>query len=572
LQYNKSFEKQVRKEQNGAAGGGRKDRREKKSGPILLEGVFQSHVRGFGFVTVEGLDQDLYIPVGKTANAFYGDRVSVRVISGADSAFVQQVEAIEEAARTGAALPVVKTGAAGRPKDGHRTEAEVVSILSHGVTRIVGTYTKEEPNGYITPDNTHIGVDIYVRNENSQGAVTGHKVVAEITDYGSARKNPEARVTEILGHIDDPGVDILSIIRANDLPEGFPDDVRAEVENVPDSVKDRKGREDLRRVVTVTIDGEDTKDIDDAVSLVKKGKCWELGVHIADVSYYVTEGSALDKEALNRGNSIYLVDRVIPMLPHELSNGICSLNEGKDRYALSCIMTIDEKGEVIDHRITESVINSNARLTYTGVHRLLTQDDNTEAEEHLKARHVRFYKQQAARIAAMLKEMEALSLVLTKAKEKRGAIDFEFQESKIVLDEKRPSRRYPPLRAQRSDGTDREFHAGGERNGGGTLLLAGPAFCLSLTQGSGPREDPYSVFFYEEPLGRDQTGKKRHEDRAVCGCRDRQRRQAEGERRESVRRTRRCAPQADPAAAAHDQGHARRSNALAHDAAQHAAG
>jgi ribonuclease R len=436
LQYNKSFEKQVRKEQNGAAGGGRKDRREKKSGPILLEGVFQSHVRGFGFVTVEGLDQDLYIPVGKTANAFYGDRVSVRVISGADSAFVQQVEAIEEAARTGAALPVVKTGAAGRPKDGHRTEAEVVSILSHGVTRIVGTYTKEEPNGYITPDNTHIGVDIYVRNENSQGAVTGHKVVAEITDYGSARKNPEARVTEILGHIDDPGVDILSIIRANDLPEGFPDDVRAEVENVPDSVKDRKGREDLRRVVTVTIDGEDTKDIDDAVSLVKKGKCWELGVHIADVSYYVTEGSALDKEALNRGNSIYLVDRVIPMLPHELSNGICSLNEGKDRYALSCIMTIDEKGEVIDHRITESVINSNARLTYTGVHRLLTQDDNTEAEEHLKARHVRFYKQQAARIAAMLKEMEALSLVLTKAKEKRGAIDFEFQESKIVLDEK----------------------------------------------------------------------------------------------------------------------------------------
>jgi ribonuclease R len=477
MQYKQSFEKNIGKEKKenhrkhgeGNAQGGQKGKQQgnkqgsrngreqgshkARGSELFLSGVFQSHVRGFGFVTVQGLSEDLYIPAGKTGNAFYGDTVEVRILSGADPEMMQQIRAIHEAEQNGTEIPQPERSKGGKSakgaKDGHRTEAEVVRVLAHGITKVVGTYTKEAVNGYVTPDNSHIAFDFFVRNENSMHAVTGHKVVMDITDYGTAAKNPEGRITEILGHMDDPGVDILSIIRANDLPEDFPDDVKREVEMIPDHVewpvKKARGKqaaaetpgqfEDLRKLIIVTIDGEDTKDIDDAISLTKKGKNWELGVHIADVSHYVTEGSPLDKEALSRGNSIYLVDRVIPMLPHELSNGICSLNEGEDRFALSCLMTINAKGETVDYRITESVIRSNARLTYTGVHRLLSEDDNSEIEEHLKRQHVRFYKMQAGKIAAMLKEMGRLSEILTKVKEKRGAIDFEFQESKIVLDE-----------------------------------------------------------------------------------------------------------------------------------------
>ena len=185
------------------------------------------------------------------------------------------------------------------------------------------------------------------------GAVTGHKAIVRITDFGDDKKKPEGVITEILGHVNDPGVDILSIIKAYGLPEGFPDEVMAQVAGIPDEVEEeeKKNRLDLRHLQTVTIDGEDAKDLDDAISISKENDDhYTLGVHIADVSHYVTENSPLDKEALKRGTSVYLVDRVIPMLPHKLSNGICSLNAGTDRLALSCLMEIDGKGNVIGHR------------------------------------------------------------------------------------------------------------------------------------------------------------------------------------------------------------------------------
>ena len=215
------------------------------------------------------------------------------------------------------------------------------------------------------PDNTRFGKDIFIPKEKSKGAVSGHKVVVEITNYGKGGKNPEGKVIEIIGHIDDPGTDILSIIRAYDLPMDFSEKIMHQVENVAKEVTtaDMAGRMDLRDWMMVTIDGEDAKDLDDAVSLFMDGENYVLGVHIADVSNYVQEHSALDVEALKRGTSVYLVDRVVPMLPKALSNGICSLNEKQDRLTLSCIMTINKKGEIIDHKIAETVICTNRRMT-----------------------------------------------------------------------------------------------------------------------------------------------------------------------------------------------------------------
>lgn len=203
------------------------------------------------------------------------------------------------------------------------------------------------------PDNPRFAQDIFIPQERSKGAVSGHKVVVEITDYGKNSKKPEGKVVEIIGHINDPGTDIMSIVKGYDLPVEFSQKIMKQVENVSNEVSaaDMAGRMDLRDWQTVTIDGEDAKDLDDAITLTKEGDLYELGVHIADVSNYVQESSALDVEALKRGTSVYLVDRVIPMLPHKLSNGICSLNAGENRLALSCIMKIDEKGNVTDHTL-----------------------------------------------------------------------------------------------------------------------------------------------------------------------------------------------------------------------------
>ena len=259
--------------------------------------------------------------------------------------------------------------------------------------------------------------------ERSKGAVTGHKVVAQITDYGDTKHKPEGKIIEILGHVNDPGVDILSIVKGFALPTEFPERVLNQAERVAKEVSeaDRAGRKDLRQLMTVTIDGEDAKDLDDAISLSYEDGKYNLGVHIADVSNYVQENSALDREALERGTSVYLVDRVIPMLPHVLSNGMCSLNMGEDRLALSCLMTVDQKGNVIDHEIVESVIHVDERMNYTDVNKILEEHDPVLC---------RRYEAQVS----MFHCMKKLADILREKRKSRGSIDFDFPESKIELD------------------------------------------------------------------------------------------------------------------------------------------
>lgn len=256
------------------------------------------------------------------------------------------------------------------------------------------------------------------------GAVDGHKVVAELTSYGGEGRKPEGKIVEILGHVYDPGVDILSIVKNYDLPVEFPEKVMNQAQRTPDEVSeaDRYGRKDLRDWQMVTIDGEDARDLDDAVSLTRDGEHYVLGVHIADVTNYVQERSALDREALNRGTSVYLADRVIPMLPHKLSNGICSLNAGVDRLALSCIMTIDKKGAVIGHEIAETVIHVDERMTYTSVKKILEDRDPDEIGRY-------------ENLVPMFELMEELAGILRARRHQRGSINFDFPESKMVLDE-----------------------------------------------------------------------------------------------------------------------------------------
>lgn len=355
-----------------------------------LQGIFTAHPKGFGFVTIEGLEEDIFIQEAKTNGALHTDIVEVQV------------------------LPVAT---------GKRKEGEILSIIERGAKLMVCTYEKSKSFGFAVPDNTKFAKDIFIPEERSKGAVSGHKVVVEITDYGKKNKNPEGKVVEILGHINDPGVDILSIVRAYDLPVEFSEKIMHQVENVSKEVSeaDMLGRKDLREWQMVTIDGEDAKDLDDAVSLTMDGENYCLGVHIADVTNYVQEHSALDVEALKRGTSVYLVDRVIPMLPHALSNGICSLNAGENRLALSCIMTINPKGEVIDHEIAETVICVDRRMSYTNVKKILQKEDEALIEE---------YKE----FVPMFERMEVLAGILRKKRMNRGSIDFDFPETKVTLD------------------------------------------------------------------------------------------------------------------------------------------
>lgn len=360
----------------------------------VVTGTFISNSKGFGFVEVEGCKEDYFIPEEYTGGAFHKDIVQIQVLKE------------------------------GR---GKRTEARVTAILSRGITQLVGTFEKSRGRfGFVIPDNTKIPTDIFVPAEHSKGAVTGHKVVVEITDYGAGRK-PEGRIVEILGHINDPGVDILSVIKSYELPMAFPEKVLNQAERVLQEVTqaDRAGRKDLRNMTMVTIDGEDAKDLDDAVQVDFDGSFYHLGVHIADVTNYVQEYSALDREALKRGTSVYMVDRVIPMLPHALSNGICSLNAGEDRLALSCLMKIDLKGEIVDYEICESVIRVSRRMSYEVVRSLL-EDEGTEAWEKLH----REYED----LLPMFRQMKDLSALLRRKRKNRGSIDFDFPECKIVLD------------------------------------------------------------------------------------------------------------------------------------------
>lgn len=360
-----------------------------------LTGTFISHPKGFGFVEIEGRDEHLYIPENFVNGAFHKDTVKVALLS------------------------TQSTG-----QNGRRQEAQVIEILARGVKQIVGIYDKANKNfGFVIPDNTKIHEDVFVPVERSKGAVSGHKVVCEITDYGKNNRKPEGKITEILGHVNDPGVDIMSIVKGYELPIEFSEKIMHQVERVASEVSeaDMAGRRDLRDVQMVTIDGEDAKDLDDAVSLTKNGAQYQLGVHIADVINYVQENSALDWEARERGTSVYLVDRVIPMLPHKLSNGICSLNAGENRLALSCLMTIDEKGEVVSHEIVESVIKVDRRMSYTSVKKILEDHDEEERREY-------------EALVPMFELMRELAGILREKRKKRGSIDFDFPESKIVLD------------------------------------------------------------------------------------------------------------------------------------------
>ncbi|MBP3602922.1 MAG: ribonuclease R [Lachnospiraceae bacterium] len=361
----------------------------KQDGELI--GTFISNSRGFGFVEIEGREQDLFIPESGVNGAFHKDKV--------------QVELLNE-------------------QRGKRPEAKVVAILEHALTQVVGTFEKSKTFGFVIPDNDKMSSDIFVPIERSKGAVNGHKVVVELTDYGDDKHKPEGKVVEIIGHINDPGVDIMSIVKGFELPTEFDAKVlnQAERMNKEVSEADMAGRRDLRDVTMVTIDGEDAKDLDDAVNVYKDENGYHLGVHIADVTNYVQENSALDREALKRGTSVYLVDRVIPMLPHALSNGICSLNQGVDRLALSCLMTIDDKGEVTDYEIVESVINVNSRMSYTEVKKILEDDDKETIDKYEE-------------LVPMFRMMQELSGILREKRRKRGSIDFDFPESKMILDE-----------------------------------------------------------------------------------------------------------------------------------------
>lgn len=356
-------------------------------------GTFISHPRGFGFLEIPEAEEDIFIPEESIGIALHGDTVQI----------------------------VVKKDG----KDGKRCEGEVVKVLERGTKEVVGTYQQCDGFGFVVTDNQRFLKDVFIPAGKSLEAEDGDKVLAEIKDHGNKRRSPEGKIIEILGKPGECGVDVLCVAKSYELPMEFPEKVVKQAERIKETLNegDFYGREDLRDVVMVTIDGEDAKDLDDAVSLTKDEELYHLGVHIADVSNYVQYNSALDKEALKRGTSVYLADRVIPMLPKKLSNGICSLNAGEDRLALSCLMDIDKKGRVVSHRIVESVIHVKERMSYTNVKKILLQEDEELAKRYEE-------------LLPMFFQMKELSELLRNRRKKRGAIDFDFPESKLVLDEK----------------------------------------------------------------------------------------------------------------------------------------
>ena len=361
----------------------------KKQG-LLAEGVFIGNARGFGFVETGEDEEDIFIPADAVNTALHQDRVQVLLKK--------------------------------EQKPGKRREGTVIKILERGTTEVVGTFQREGDYGFVLCDNQKISRDVYISPKNSHGIRDGEKVVAQILDYGSEKRKPEGKITESLGNIHAPGADILAVVKSYGIPSEFPVRVMNQAMRVPDHVleADWDGRDDLTGLMTVTIDGEDAKDLDDAVSLTKEGNLYHLGVHIADVSNYVQGGSAIDREALKRGTSVYLADRVIPMLPERLSNGICSLNQGVERLALSCLMDIDENGTVVSHKITESVIRVDRRMSYEQV-RCILEDGETETSREYQEFVPTFFL------------MKELSGILRGCRHNRGSIDFDFPESKIIL-------------------------------------------------------------------------------------------------------------------------------------------
>lgn len=360
----------------------------------LITGKLQAHAKGFGFLIpeVEG-EKDVFIPSSFINGAMNGDRILVQITR--------------------------------EDKNGKKREGEVIQILERANTKIIGVYEDSKNFGFVIAEDTRISQDIFISKKDRNGAKDGDVVVVEVTKWPEKRRSPEGVVKEVLGQKGDKGLDILTIIKKYGLPEEFPPKVQAFASGIDEEIplKEYKRRKDLRDVRMVTIDGEDAKDLDDAVSIERldNGR-YRLGVHIADVSHYVREKNPLDKEALKRGTSVYLIDRVIPMLPKKLSNGICSLNPKADRLTLSCIMVIDGSGKVLDHEIVESVIRTNERMTYTDVTKILKDNDPELSKRY-------------DYLLDDFKAMEELCNILYKKRTKRGAIDFDFEESKIILNE-----------------------------------------------------------------------------------------------------------------------------------------
>ncbi len=368
--------------------------RSKNRGSMKIEkgdlvGQFIGNERGYGFVEIEGQKEDIFIPVTNTNGAMNKDTVLVRII---------QAE-----------------------KENHRAEGKIIDVLERKVKKVVGTYCKSKGFGFVIADDNKISGDIYIPLALGKKAKDNDKVVVEITRYPQKSKKAEGKVIEILGKADDTNVDILAILREYDYRLNFPKAVEKEAKEMPQVVlKVEDGRKDLRDKEIFTIDGADTKDIDDAVSLEKHGDKYLLGVHIADVSHYVTEGSALNKEALKRGTSVYLIDTVIPMLPKELSNGICSLNPEEDRNALSIDILLDEQANILNSKIYKSVIRSKKKMTYDDVFLVVEKGEVPEGY---------------APFVTTLKNMKELALKLIEKRHNAGAIDFDIPESKILLDE-----------------------------------------------------------------------------------------------------------------------------------------
>ncbi|MDI6704971.1 MAG: ribonuclease R [Bacillota bacterium] len=359
----------------------------------LIVGRLQCHQKGFGFVIPrDELYEDVYIPADSINEAMHNDSVIAKIVR--------------------------------RKSEGNRTEGEIIRILERANKKVVGTFERSRNFGFVIPDDSRILYDIYVFQDETMGAREGDKVVAEITHWPEKRRNPEGRIIEVLGYKDDIGIDVLSIIRSHDIPEEFPPEVLEEAEKIPEKIDEAEinRRVDLRDRKIVTIDGADAKDLDDAVSVEKLSNGnFRLGVHIADVSHYVKENSALDKEAFKRGTSVYFLDRVIPMLPKRLSNGICSLNPKVDRLALTVFMEIDKAGKVVDYQIVESVISTAERMTYKDVSDILEKND-----EELIARY--------GSLVDDFRRMEELYTILNSKRMVRGSIDFEFPETKVMLD------------------------------------------------------------------------------------------------------------------------------------------
>ena len=361
----------------------------------LVVGKLQGHERGFGFVMPEEKENpDVYISAEAMNGAMHGDKVVANVTK--------------------------------RSESGKRQEGEIIRILERKNQFIVGTFEDNKNFGFLIPDNQKIFHDVFIPKGHTNGAKNGQKVVVEITQWPERRRNPEGKISEVLGYPNETGTDVLSIIRQFDLPEEFPEKVSRFAQNIEDRISQEEimGRTDLRNLKTFTIDGADAKDLDDAISIQKlENGNYSLGVHIADVSHYVKEGSPLDKESYRRGNSVYLVDRVIPMLPKELSNGICSLNPNVDRLCLSVIMEIEKSGKVVSHEIQETVINSDKRLIYEDVSNYLENDDEGSREK----------------LDGILNEIDLmgeLMHILKSQREDRGSIDFNFPETQIILDER----------------------------------------------------------------------------------------------------------------------------------------